>query len=298
MKILLFGKNGQVGWELQRSLASLGDLIALDRHSTDLCGDLANLVGIRHAILTVKPDVIINAAAYTAVDKAETHVELAQEINAAAPALIAQLAQQIDALFVHYSTDYVFNGEGNKPWQEQAAPQPLNVYGQSKLAGEIAIVASGCKHLILRTSWVYATRGNNFIKTMLRLAREQDQLKVINDQYGAPTGADLIADITAHLVNKFQLRSASGIYHLVASGETNWHQYAQFIIELATQQGVLLTATPATVLPVSSGEFKTAALRPLNSRLNNHKLSETFMLNLPAWQVGVQRAVTEIVENL
>jgi dTDP-4-dehydrorhamnose reductase len=197
MKILLFGKNGQVGWELQRSLAPLGEVIALDRHSTDYCGDLLNPAGLAQTVLAVRPDVIVNAVAYTAVDKAESDIANAHTINALAPAHVAQAAMQIGATVVHYSTDYVFDGSGNAPWAETDTPAPLSVYGASKLAGEQAIAASGARHLIFRTSWVYAARGGNFAKTMLRLAQEREALSVINDQIGAPTGADLLADITS-----------------------------------------------------------------------------------------------------
>ena len=297
MKILLFGKNGQVGWELQRSLAPLGTLIALDRSSLDFCGDLTNLEGIRNTILAVAPDVIVNAAAYTSVDKAEAEPELAQLINAAAPAVMAEAAQKIDALLVHYSTDYVFNGEGNLPWQEDSATAPLNEYGRSKLSGELAIVKSAGNYLIFRTSWVYAVRGNNFIKTMLRLARTQSQLNVINDQFGVPTGADLIADISAHAIANYHRNSVPGIYHLAASGITTWHEYAKFIIGFAIEKQQTLKASPEAVAPVASGAFKTAAIRPLNSRLNTDKLSQVFKLQLPAWQVGVRHVLTEILER-
>ncbi len=296
MKILLFGKNGQVGWELQRSLAPLGTLVALDRNSSDFCGDLSNLEGIRNTILAVAPDIIVNAAAYTAVDKAETEPELAQLINSAAPAVMAEEAQKLNALLVHYSTDYVFNGEGNLPWQEDSVAAPLNEYGRSKLSGELAIINSRCKYLIFRTSWVYAVRGNNFIKTMLRLARTQNQLSVINDQFGAPTGAALIADITAQSIASYRTNPIVGIYHLAANGITTWHEYAKYIIEFAIEKKQTLQVSLETIVPVTSSEFKAAAVRPLNSRLNTHKLAQVFKLQIPAWQDGVRHALTEILE--
>lgn len=295
MKILLLGKSGQVGFELQRSLASLGELIALDRHSRDHCGDLADLEGLERTISNIRPDVIINAAAYTAVDNAEAEEELAQRINARAPACIAQAAKEINALLIHYSTDYVFAGTGEKAWLESDPPSPLNLYGHSKLAGENAIAASGCQYLIFRTSWVYAIHGKNFLKTMLALGKTKPTLKIINDQYGAPTGAKLIANVTAHCVQHF-VPEKTGIYHLVASGCTTWYNYAQFIFHVARQQGIQLLVSADAVLPVTSEEFKVAAKRPLNSRLNCKKLCNEFSLDLPDWELGVKDALLEILE--
>ena len=220
MRILLLGRNGQVGWELQRSLAPLGELLALDRHSQPACGDLSQPDALVQTVLNFQPQVIVNAAAHTAVDKAESEPELARLLNATAPGALAQAAKAVGAWLVHYSTDYVFNGQGQTPWQEDDATAPLSVYGQSKREGEELIAASGCKHLIFRTSWVYASRGGNFAKTMLRLAGERERLTVIDDQFGAPTGADLIADVTAHAIrqvtsaaNSHQDAALSGIYH-------------------------------------------------------------------------------------
>jgi dTDP-4-dehydrorhamnose reductase len=233
MKILLFGKGGQVGWELQRSLAPLGELVALSANSQGLCGDFTDLDGIAQTVRSVAPDMIVNAAAYTAVDKAETEVELSRTINALAPGVLARQAQQCGAWLIHYSTDYVFDGTGDKPWLETDSTGPLGIYGKTKLEGEQAIVASGCQHLIFRTSWVYAARGANFVKTMLRLAKERDKLTVIDDQIGAPTGAELLADVTAHAIRTVQqYPELSGIYHLAASGLTSWHSYARFVIAL------------------------------------------------------------------
>lgn len=298
MKILLFGKNGQVGWELQRSLAPLGDLIALDFDSQELCGDFMRLDGIADSVRAIAPDVIVNAAAHTAVDKAESESDRVRTINALAPATLAREARNLGAWLVHYSTDYVFDGSGNKPWVETDTAAPLSVYGSTKLEGEEAILASGCDHLIFRTSWVFAARGGNFAKTMLRLAQERDRLTVIDDQVGAPTGADLVADITAHAIRTaLQRQGMSGLYHLVASGETSWHGYARFVLNLARQAGVSLKVTSESILPVSTSAFPLPAQRPKNSRLDTRKLRTTFGLYLPSWQAGVERMLTETLEK-
>ena len=295
MKILLLGKNGQVGWELQRSLSVLGELIALDRHSNP-CGDLSQPEQLAATVRALRPDVIVNAAAHTAVDKAESEVDLARTLNAAAPAALAQAAAQTGAWLVHYSTDYVFDGSGQQPWREDAATCPLGVYGQTKLEGEQAIAASGCKHLIFRTSWVYAARGGNFAKTMLRLAQERERLTVINDQHGAPTGADLIADVTAHAIRSaLQQPELSGLYHLVAGGETTWHGYASHVIERAREMRLELAWKVGEIAPVPTSAFPTPAQRPLNSRLDTHKLQQAFGLTLPHWQQGVNRLLSEIL---
>lgn len=286
MRILLFGKNGQVGWALQRSLQPLGEVIALDRHSEG--GDLADLDGLAHTAATVRPDVIVNAAAYTAVDKAESESELCHTINADAVAVLARAASSMGALLVHYSTDYVFNGSGDTPWIETDPTGPLNVYGQSKLDGEKAIAFSGCAHLIFRTSWVYGLHGGNFAKTMLRLAQEREQLKVINDQVGAPTGADLIAQVTAQAIRATQGNLAlRGLYHLTAAGETTWYDYAQRLIEQARAQHPDAPWKVQSIGPVPTSAFPTAAQRPHNSRLNTQKLQSAFGLTLPSWEAGV-----------
>jgi dTDP-4-dehydrorhamnose reductase len=298
MKILLLGKNGQVGWELQRSLAPLGEVLALDRHSTNYCGDLSKLEQLTQTVLAYKPDFIVNAAAHTAVDKAESELELAKLLNTAAPAALAKAAVQVGAWLVHYSTDYVFDGSGSHARQEDEGTGPLSVYGQTKLDGERAIVASGCQYLIFRTSWVYAARGGNFAKTMLRLAQERDKLTVIDDQYGAPTGADLIADVTAHAIRRVlntQNLSFSGVYHLVASGETTWHDYALHVIDQAKVMRPELAWTVSEVVPVPTTAFPTPAARPLNSRLCTGKLQQAFGLVLPPWQQGVDRMLAEIL---
>ncbi len=298
MKILLFGKNGQVGWELQRSLAPLGEVLALDRHSTTYCGDLSKPEQLAQTVLAYKPDFIVNAAAHTAVDKAESEPELAKLLNTDAPAALAKAAAQVGAWLVHYSTDYVFDGSGTHARQEGEGTGPLSVYGQTKLDGEKAIAASGCKYLIFRTSWVYAARGSNFVKTMLRLAQERDKLTVINDQYGAPTGADLIADVTAQAIRRVlntQNISFSGVYHLVATGETTWHGYASHVIDKAKAIKPELGWKVADIAPVPTSAFPTPAVRPLSSRLCTAKLQQAFGLVLPPWYQGVDRMLAEIL---
>lgn len=295
MKILLLGKNGQVGWELQRSLAVLGDLVALDRHGAgELVGDLTDLAGLAQTVRTVRPDVIVNAAAYTAVDKAESEPDLARVINADAPGLLAREAGALGAWLVHYSTDYVFDGRGESPWSEDAPKGPLSVYGSTKAFGEEAVRASGCKHLLLRTSWVYAARGNNFAKTMLRLARERDELRVVADQVGAPTGAELLADATAHAIRTaLTTPSVCGTYHLTATGETSWWDYARFVIEHARAAGAPIRVAADAVLPIPSAAYPTPAPRPLNSRLDTRRFAETFGIQLPHWREGIVRVLEE-----
>lgn len=294
MKLLLLGKTGQVGWELQRSLAPLGELVALDSKSTDFHADFRDPERVAQTVLALRPDVIVNAAAHTAVDKAESEPELARTLNATTPGAIAQAAQEVGALMVHYSTDYVFDGSGERPWQEDDATGPLSVYGRTKLEGEQLIAAHCPKHLIFRTSWVYAARGGNFAKTMLRLAKERERLTVIDDQFGAPTGAELLADVTAHAIRDALREPAkAGLYHLAAAGETTWHGYARFVLEQAGAAGVTLKAGPAMVDPVPTSAFPTPAARPHNSRLNTLKLRSAFGLSLPSWQTGVARMLHE-----
>ena len=298
MKILLFGKGGQVGWELQRSLAPLGELVVLDNDSTGLCGDFQNLQALIQTVRTVAPDIIVNAAAHTAVDRAESEPELVGMINTLAPGVLAQEARRCGAWLVQYSTDYVFDGSGERPWTESDPTGPLNVYGRTKLQGEEAIVHSGCKHLIFRTSWVYAARGGNFARTMLRLARERDSLSVVDDQIGAPTGADLLADVTAHALRRvLQQPELAGLYHLVAGGETSWHGYASCVIEQARSAGVDIRVAAGAIQPVPTSAFPAPAARPRNSRLATNKLQGSFGLHLPHWQIGVARMLTEILEK-
>ena len=294
MKILLLGKNGQVGWELQRALQPLGTVIALDRKGEGgLVGDLSDLQGLRRTLCDLRPDVVVNAAAYTAVDKAESEPALARRINTEAPEVIARCVAKLGGWMVHYSTDYVFDGSGSQSWREGDPTGPLCVYGQSKLEGECAIQASGCKHLIFRTSWVYAARGGNFAKTMLRLAAEREELRVIDDQIGAPTGAELIADVTALTLRTAQNRpETSGLYHLAAAGEVSWHGYAALVIEQARLRGIPLSVQ--RIIPIATHEYPTPAQRPLNSRLDCQKLKSTFRLNLPGWQAGLNRMLIEI----
>ena len=296
MKILLLGQNGQLGWELQRSLAPLGELVALDRHSTELCGDLGNLQGLAETVQRVRPDVIVNAAAHTAVDKAESEPELARMINALAPGVLAQEAHKLEAWLVHYSTDYVFDGSGSAPWRETDVPSPLSVYGRTKLEGEQLIQAAGPRHLIFRTSWVYAARGGNFAKTMLRLAQERESLSVIDDQFGAPTGAELLADVSAHAIRQvLQRPQDAGLYQLAAAGETTWNQYAKHVIAQSIRASSAIKIIANEVKAVPTSAFPTAATRPLNSRLDTGKLQTTFGLSLPPWQQGVDRMLAEIL---
>lgn len=293
MKILLFGKSGQVGWELQRSLAPLGDLIALDRQGDSLlCGDLSDPDGLVRTIRAVSPDVIVNAAAYTAVDQAEQEPGQAQTVNALAPGLMAREARALGAWLVHYSTDYVFDGSGARPWREDDTTAPLNVYGKTKREGEEAIQDSGCRHLVFRTSWVFGTRGRNFPRNLLARAAEQDVLSVVDDQIGAPAGADLIADVTAHAVRQaLNAPGVSGLYHLTASGEVSWCDYAHFLVSEARRMGWVLKAD--TIEPVITGDHPAVARRPLNSRLDCSRVQQTFGLHLPAWQQGVLRWLEE-----
>ncbi|TAG34633.1 MAG: dTDP-4-dehydrorhamnose reductase [Polaromonas sp.] len=304
MRVLLFGAGGQVGWELQRSLAPLGELMALDRHGSpsgsgaygNLCGDLTYLSGLAETVQKVRPDVIVNAAAHTAVDKAESEGELAHTLNALAPGVLAQEAAKLGALLVHYSTDYVFDGSGTQPWREDDATGPLSVYGQTKLDGERLVQAACPRHLIFRTSWVYAARGGNFAKTMLRLGQERERLSVIDDQFGAPTGADLLADVTAHAIRQVLLRAQdAGLYHLVASGETTWNGYAKYVLRQSQSISPAINIKAKEVAAVATSAFPTPARRPHNSRLDTTRLQATFGLKLPDWRLGVTRMLTEIL---
>jgi dTDP-4-dehydrorhamnose reductase len=289
MEILLFGKDGQLGWELQRSLAPLGNITAIGRKEADF-SQPETLAAI---VSKYQPQVIVNAAACTAVDRAESEVDTAFAVNADSPAALAQAAKASGALLVHYSTDYVFNGSGNATWTESDTTAPLNIYGASKLAGEQAIIASACKYLIFRTSWVYGARGSNFAKTMLRLAQERDTLSVVADQHGAPTGADWLSDMSAHAIAQtLQDISKCGLYHAAASGETTWHGYASFVVEQAKTLNYVIKATEIKAVPSSA--FPTPAKRPANSRLNCNKLTATFGLRCPLWQAGVARMLIEI----
>ncbi len=295
MKVLLLGKNGQVGWELQRSLVPLGELVSCGRDEADFDnpGSLRALVR-KHA-----PNVIVNAAAYTYVDRAESDIENARRVNTESVAVLAEEANVLDAWLIHYSTDYVFDGRKVGSYSEEDVTSPRSIYGQTKLDGELAIELSGCRYLIFRTSWVYAAKGNNFAKTMLKLAQERDELRVVSDQVGAPTSAELIADVTALILSKFgsdELRpNASGIYHLVADGQTSWHGFAQLVISEAQRSGLQVRVQPENVVSISTSEYPLPAARPENSSLSTEKLRKTFGLTLPMWQYHVKRMIAEII---
>ena len=294
MKILLTGASGQVGWELARTLMPLGEVLAVNRQQADL----ADLQSLRTVIQTYQPDVIVNPAAYTAVDKAETERELAFLINAEAPGVLAEEAKKLGALLVHYSTDYVFDGAKNTPYSEDDATKPINVYGQSKLAGEQAIQAVSGDYLILRTSWVYASRGNNFLKTILRLASEREELKIVADQIGAPTWARLIAEVTVHAVRQsMQERQANlfnaNIYHLTSSGETSWYGFAQQIVDNIREQGTL-TLKNKLIQPILTTDYPLPAQRPANSRISCSRLEQQFGLSLPSWDNALKLCMQEL----
>ncbi len=293
-KILLLGKDGQVGWELQRALAPLGLLTALNRHECDL----ADSAQVQAVLAQVEPEVIVNAAAYTAVDKAETDQALARRINVDAVAELALYAREMGSLLVHYSTDYVFDGSKPEAYVEDDSTHPLSVYGQTKLDGENKVRDALCRHLIFRTSWVYAARGGNFARTMLRLASDRETLNVIDDQIGAPTSAELIADVTAHaLRDVLSGRAPGGTYHLAAAGETSWYGYAKFVIDRARQQGQTLALAADGLKPIPASEYPLPARRPQNSRLNTHLLERSFALKLPHWEAGVSRVLDEWQSN-
>ncbi|WP_314338661.1 dTDP-4-dehydrorhamnose reductase [Acinetobacter guillouiae] len=302
MKILLLGKNGQVGWELQRALQPLGEVVALDRtaNENNLSGDLADFNHIRYVIETIKPNIVVNAAAYTAVDKAESDQEHADLINHLAVKNLAEICYGQNCLLIHYSTDYVFNGEGEKTWSENDQTDPVNFYGYTKRLGEIAIEQSGCAFINFRTCWVYGSHGNNFIKTMLKLASSREELSIIHDQIGAPTGAALIADVTSQALRYYSLspleqqKELCGHYHFAASGECSWYEYAQFIFELAKQKDQNLAIQKVNAIETTA--YPTPAKRPLNSRLNTDKLQTNFKIHLPDWKLGVAQVLEEIIQ--
>lgn len=285
-KILVTGKNGQVGWELQRALASLGQIIALDSQGMDL----SDVDAIRRKVHEVAPDIIVNPAAHTAVDKAESEPDLSMAINGTAAGVLAEEAKKLDALLIHYSTDYVFNGSKTSPYVETDTPDPQSVYGKTKLAGEQAIQAVGGKHLILRTSWVYGVHGGNFVKTILRLAKERGELRIVADQYGAPTWARLLAESTAQIIGKYS-EEKSGVYHLTPGGRTNWHQFAEEIVRLARQYDDALKDKPLTIHPIATHEYPLPAKRPANSSLSTEKIRKTFGLELPQWDADLAKCV-------
>jgi len=297
VNILLTGCQGQVGWELARTLLPLGEVFAANRSQADL----SDLDGLRRAVQTIKPDVIVNAAAYTAVDKAETDQESAFLINAQAPGVLAEEAAKIGALLIHYSTDYVFDGSKAGAYSEDDQTNPLNVYGLSKLAGEQAIQASKADYLILRTTWVYAARGHNFVKSILRLAAEREELNIVADQIGAPTWARLIAESSAHILRQAQQERRqgtfnSGIYNLTSTGETSWHGFAEMIIELAKQQSALPIKTQR-INPVPTTAYPLPAIRPANSRLSTQRLQQHYQLTLPSWKTALQLCMDDIFSS-
>lgn len=296
MKILLTGKNGQVGFELQRALAPLGEVVAVDMEECDL----SNPESIRSLVNTVKPQLIVNPAAYTAVDKAESDQATAYAVNGTAPGILGEEAAKLGALVVHYSTDYVFDGTKSGPYTESDIPNPQSVYGKSKRQGEEALLASGADHLIFRTSWVFGAHGGNFAKTMLRLAAEKESLNVVADQWGAPTSAPLIADVTAQIIAHYKKRQERvrfpfGVYNLVAGGETNWCEYARAVIASAKAAGKPLKLNVDDIHPISTAEYPVPAPRPANSRLHTNKLKSTFGVNLPDWQEGLEHVMRRIL---
>lgn len=299
MKILLLGADGQVGWELRRALEPLGEVLAASRSpDAAIKGDLEKPEQLCSLVRSAGAGIIVNAAAYTAVDAAESDRERARVVNTVAPGVLAEEAAKAGSWLVHYSTDYVFNGVGEHPWVEDDAAAPLGVYGQTKLEGEDLMRASGCRHLTFRTSWVYASRGKNFLKTMLKLAGERDSLKVVNDQHGAPTGADLIADVTAHAIRAAITHpSLAGTYHLVASGETTWFQYARHAISTARALGAPVRVRDDAIEPCATADFPSPARRPHNSRLSTDKLRTAFGLALPDWRQGVERTIRELLNK-
>ena len=299
MRILLLGKNGQVGWELQRSLALLGDVVALDFDSPGpLKADFSLPESLAATVQAVAPQIIVNAAAHTAVDRCESEPERARALNAEAPAVLARAAREHGATLVHYSTDYVFDGSGSSPWREGDATGPLSVYGATKLAGEEAIRKSGCAHLVLRTSWVHSARGGNFARTMLKLGSEREALSIVHDQVGAPTSAELLADSTATMLRRLQLEPAlAGTYHVAAAGECSWYDYAQHVFAFARAHGRLLKVTPESVSPIASSAYPTPAARPANSRLDTAKAGAAFDLAFPTWETGVERSVAEMLDQ-
>lgn len=294
-KLLVTGRSGQVGFELRRSLAPLGEVIALDRAACDLTKPDT----LRQLVRKYRPDVIVNSAAYTAVDKAESNADTAFAVNGTAVGVLAEEVRALGSLLVHYSTDYVFDGTKAAPYVETDAVNPQSVYGKSKLVGERAIAASGAAAVVLRTSWVAGLHGENFVRTILRLAREQDHLRVVADQVGTPTTADLVADVTAHIVRRWLLEGrdghVDGLYHLSAAGETTWHAYASEIVRYVAACGIPLRTTVAGIDQVTSDAYVSVARRPLNSRLDTRKLVSDFGLNLPDWKAGVQRLLDRLL---
>lgn len=293
MKILLTGKNGQVGFELQRALAPLGEVVAVDHQQCDL----ADANAIRRLVADVAPQVIVNPAAYTAVDKAESETELAMAVNGVAPGIFGEEAAKLGAFVIHYSTDYVFDGTKQDFYTEEDIPNPLSVYGRTKLAGERLLQQSEADHLVLRSSWVFGAYGGNFTKTILRLAEDRESLNVVGDQFGAPTSAALLADVTAHLIRQYARSEVFpfGIYHLAAGGVTNWCDYARYVIRKAIEAGKPLKVTPERVNSIATDQYPTQAVRPANSLLDTQRFRQTFDLALPHWQDGLSHVLQQIL---
>jgi dTDP-4-dehydrorhamnose reductase len=299
MKILLLGKNGQVGSELVRYLAPLGKLVALDRHGEPgICGDLEQTDRLREMVRKLEPDVIVNAAAYTAVDKAEANADLAMQVNCDGPRVLAEEAGALGSCLIHYSTDYVFDGSSSEPYNESSTTNPLSVYGRTKLAGERAVADACGRHLIIRTSWVFGVHGNNFLKTILRLAAQETSLRIVSDQTGAPTSAQLIASVSAKLLSEMFSATPDderwGIYHLTAAGVTSWHGYARYVVEKASSYGVKSQVLPNDILPIPTSEYPVPARRPANSVLDTSKLRKSFGIDLPHWERGVDEVLASI----
>ena len=295
MKILLFGKNGQVGWELNRSLQPLGEVVALGRDQADF----SNPESLRKHVREINPDVVVNAVAYTAVDKAEADEELAKIINGVAPSILAEEVLKIDALLVHYSTDYVFDGTKNTPYAETDEPNPVNAYGRTKLAGEVAIQSSGCDYLIFRTSWVYASRGHNFLLTILKLAKERDELSIVADQVGSPTSARLISETTIlclqqAIKEKQAGRFSSDLYHLTTSNYTSWHGFAEEIVNAASN-AVSLQLKVKNIKAISTADYPTPASRPINSQLALNNLKKAFGIEMPDWKKALELCIEELM---
>jgi dTDP-4-dehydrorhamnose reductase len=301
MKVLLFGRDGQLGWQLQRSLGAIADVVAPPRVGAKPDGDVQDAVSVNAWIDAVRPDVVVNAAAYTAVDRAEDDEPAAFAVNAGACETLAAASARIGAWLVHYSSDYVYDGSGERPWREGDAPGPLGAYGRSKLAGDEAVARGNPRHLILRTSWVFDSWGNNFARSILKAAQARDALTVVADQWGAPTRAALLADLTAHMLRMACASPAgtalAGTYHAAAAGFTNWHAYAVLVLEEALAHGVRLRATPDRIQPIPSSAYPVRAARPKNSRLDTSKLRETFHLAMPPWQDGVRAVVAELARQ-
>lgn len=296
MKIVLLGSTGQIGWELQRTLAPLGRVIPLQRQGNNLlCGDLLHIDDLKKSIRILQPNIIVNAAAYTAVDQAETDADLAEAINADAPEMLAREAEHLDAWYVHYSTDYVFDGTESSPRKEGDTTQPINIYGSTKLRGEQGVKTATKRHLIFRTQWIYSTRGKNFLRTILRLASERELLKVIDDQFGAPTGAELVADVTAHALHTaLRKPETAGTYHLAARGKATWFEYAKYAIETARQEGWEIKTPSDAIEPVKSSAYPTQARRPLYTCLDCSKIEQTFKISMPDWHDGIKRVIMQL----